>query len=233
MSEVQTPPPAVTDSAEERQGNRKLLLLLVGVVGVVVLGAAAYFLFLSGGEEEPLPPITKGTPAAEADADKADKNNGGQGENSGEGQVIPDPVDDDLKVGTDPFEPLAAETVVVVADETDGGAVPVEDDGSTAGSTGGTTGGTAGGTNGGKDDPAATIMVVKVHAVNAKTEKATVLVDGKSYQVKQGSIFPSTTTGPFKIVDIGTTDKGEAYIKLAYGSDLPAILQVGQQAVFG
>jgi hypothetical protein len=222
MSDLQTLPPeapaAPADS--EGQGNRKLLLLLVGVVGVVVLGAAAYFLFLSGGEEEPLPPITKGTPAAEAGAGKSGQDEANTGGNDDGGQVLPGSADDDLKVGTDPFEPLPAEEAAAAEAETaatDDGATAVTDEG-----------------NGGKGgDVAATTYEVQVASVDSGSGKANVVVDGKSYVVKVGDVFPSATTGPFKAVAVGKSNAGVPYVKVAYGSDLPVIIKKGGSAEFG
>lgn len=221
MSDLQTLQPEATDSsASEGQGNRKLLLLLVGVVGVVVLGAAAYFLFLSGGEEEPLPPITKGTPAAEAGAGKSDQDETNGGGNDGDGQVLPESASDNLKVGTDPFEPLPAEEAAAVAAAdtaaTDSGATAVTDEGT-----------------GGKGDNAATVYQVQVASVDSASGKANVVVDGKSYVVKVGDVFPSATTGPFKAVAVAKSNAGVPYVKVVYGSDLPVIIKKGGSAEFG
>lgn len=221
MSDLQTLPPEAPEAPAdfEGQGNRKLLLLLVGVVGVVVLGAAAYFLFLSGGEEEPLPPITKGTPAAEAGAGKSGQDESNAGGNDDGGQVLPGSADDDLKVGTDPFEPLPAEEAAAAEAEsaaTDDGATAVTDEG-----------------NGGKADAAATTYQVQVASVDSNSGKANVVVDGKSYAVKVGDVFPSATTGPFKAVAVGKSNAGVPYVKVVYGSDLPVIIKKGGSAEFG
>jgi len=213
MSNVQqvTDPDLVT--GVDDPNRRRLMLVLAIAGGVIIAGAAAYFLFLSGGGSDtedfgPLPPQTGAT----AKPDKGD-------DESPETKPLPEEFDG--VVGRDPFQPLAAEAVVppVVEDvEVEATSEPIE-----AGTD----------ATGGDDSADANTSQVKVKAVSVAKGQASVSVDGKQYTVKEGVVFPSATTGPFKAVVIGMTAAGRAFVKVEYGSDLPVVIKSGGSAHFG
>ncbi len=201
-------------SGDGSGGNRRLLVALAALAGVLVIGAAVYFLFLSGDSADdelaavPRAPVT-GTHDAKPD--------------NGDGGVVGDKVPEEFKgnVGRDPFAPLAFELVtetptateVPTAEPTDGtGGTPVTDPQPTATS----------------DPGAVSGYVVEVKSVDVAKDKANIDVNGKLYSVKTGEVFPSSTTGPFKVLRLGP---GTA--KVLFGSDLPVILKQGSPVTFG
>jgi hypothetical protein len=194
-------------------GNRRLLVALAALAGVLVIGAAVYFLFLSGDSSDD---ELAAVPRAQATGTHAPK------ANKGDDGVVGDKVPEEFKgnIGRDPFAPLAFELVSATPTEapttepTDGtgGTTPTTDPQPTATSDPGTT----------------TAYVVEVKSVDVAKNKANIAVNDKLYTVKTGEVFPSSTTGPFKVLRLGA---GTA--KVLFGSDLPVILKQGSPVTFG
>ena len=211
MSDTMQGPPAQELSPGPHDGSgssrRRLLIVVVVVAGVLVLGAATYFLFLSGGSsDEEFAPVTRGTPAATPDNGKK---SGGQ---SNGGDKVPQKVDQDVAVGTDPFEPLAAEAPVVSA-------APVATDPADPTGTG---------------DPAADAGVYQltVKSVNLEKDTANIDIDGKLYTVKAGNTFPSLTQGPFLLVRVDASQTGQGLARVIFGSDTPVVMKVGNTVTY-
>ena len=130
-------------------------------------------------------------------------------------------------VGRDPFAPLAfeLETAEPVATEpaptepaaTDPtGGIPATDPQPTS-----------------TNAPATSAYVVEVKSVNVASGRATIDVNDKTYTVKTGDVFPSDTTGPFKVLRLSKLDSGRGIAKVLFGSDLPVILKQGHPVTFG
>jgi hypothetical protein len=201
-------------------GQRRTVLAVVLVAGLLVLGAATYFLFLSGGSsDENLGVVTSGAPkAAPVDGKKSNQANNND--------KVPQQVDANVQVGRDPFAPLAAEAPVVT--EPDPNSVP------------GTGTGTTGTTGDGSTNPTTpvdtttneTVYSLTVKSVNANKGTADIDINGKVYTVSTGDVFPSETTGPFKLVKVSRSDSGQGQARVIFGSDLPVVLKQGKTADF-
>jgi hypothetical protein len=204
-----------------------------GAAVVLVLGLAVYFLFLSGGGEEEFEPIPSaaGTATEETD-DKGKKDE----------EKVPEEVDDDFRVGRDPFAPLAVEEVTV--DET-----VTEDDGSTDTDTGtgaDTDAGTGTGGTGNTPDPAPTASPtptedpepevtsykVTLKSVDVAKSSAVIEVNGKRYQVKVKDLFTNSTTGPFKLTRVGELPSGKDTATVVFGDDAPVEIVQKETEVF-
>ena len=211
-------------SSEGPGGNRRALIALAALAGALVIGAAVYFLFLSGDSNDD---ALAAVPQTQATVTQEAKGNNGDGDKAG------DKVPEEFKgnVGRDPFaplafeletaepvatEPVATEPVATDAPATDPTGVPTTDPQPTSGS-----------------PPATSAYVVEVKSVNVASGRATIDVNDKTYTVKTGDVFPSDTTGPFKILRLSKTDSGRGVAKVLFGSDLPVILKQGHPVTFG
>jgi len=193
MSELMQAPPAsdldgLEASGESGRSSRLIALLAVGA-GLVVLGLAAFFLFFSGGGDELAGAVPGAQPSASAEPGK---------QKAGKKDKAP-PVFDSA-VGRNPFQPLAVEEVVVAptAEVAPGGA----------------TGGTAG-----TDGAAAPIAPPDYYLVAYRGESGgtvTMVVNGVTYQVVSGDLFPDRAAGPFKMERV--TDGGKKVV-IRFGSE--------------
>lgn len=195
-------------------GSRKLLLILAGVAGLVVLGAAVYFLFLSGGSEEELGTV----PTAQPPSSSAQPNgkNGGKDDNT-----LPQAVDKNFKVGTDPFKPLPAEKL---KDTSTGTGTGTSTDTGTGTSTGT---GTGTGTGSGTGTGTVTSYTVGVTSVDVAKGTAQLQVNGEDMTVKVDQVFPDAKTGPLKLVAVTSNAA-----KIQLGSGMVLTLNVGKSTVF-
>ena len=201
-------------------GNRRLLVIIAAVAGVLVVGAAAYFLFLSGGgTDEQLGAVPSSQPTGQPTQSAA------QGTN---GQHVPKHVQNNFKVGTDPFKPLPAEALVTT---------PADDGTSTDTSTGtqtgtstdtstGTQSGTGTGTGTGTGN--VTIYVVQLMSVNTNKGTAKFQVNGLDQDVSSGDNFPDSKTGPLQLIGVNADSA-----RIQYGSGMVVILDVGAGMTFG
>jgi hypothetical protein len=211
-------------SSEGPGGNRRVLIALAALAGVLVIGAAVYFLFLSGGgsgdDELAAVPQTQATGTQDA------KGNNGDGDKAG------DKVPEEFKgnVGRDPFAPLAFELATAEPVATDPVATePAATDAPAADPTGVPTTDPQPTSS----SPATSAYAVEVKSVNVGSGRATIEVNDKVYTVKTGDVFPSDTTGPFKVLRLSKTDSGRGVAKVLFGSDLPVILKQGHPVTFG
>lgn len=228
MSETLASEPleGLDDAADSAGGQRRLLVIVGAAAAVIVLGLAGYFLFLSGGGEEDLGPVPQSAPAPTTPEDKGDKK-------GGKDDTTPAEVDDDFRVGQDPFQPLAVEAVAAdpaVEDPADTGSDSSSTD------TGSDTGTSGGGTSTPTPVPTVTVTAepepteepvsyqVKLVAVDLAKEKATIEVDGKRYLLDVKDMFPSATKGPFQLTGVGKTDSGKATATVVFGADAPVEL---------
>jgi hypothetical protein len=206
-------------SGDGSGGNRRALIALAAVAGALLIGAAVYFLFLSGGsgdDELGAVPHAVATGTQDTKANKDDNGNAG------------DKVPDEFKgnIGRDPFAPLAFE---LVTDEP----VPTEPVPTEPAATDPTGGIPAPDPQPTSDAPATTAYVLEVKSVNVANGRATISVNDNLYTVKTGDVFPSDTTGPFKVLRLGKLDSGRGSAKVLFGSDLPVILKQGNPVTFG
>ena len=212
-------------SSEGSGGNRRALIALAALAGALVIGAAVYFLFLSGDSSDD---ALGAVPQTQANGTKDAKGNNGDGDKAGD--KAGDKVPEEFKgnVGRDPFAPLAfeLETAEPVASEPVAtepppateptGALPTADPQPTS-----------------NNPPATSAYVVEVKSVNVASGRATIAVNDKTYTVKTGDVFPSDTTGPFKVLRLSKLDSGRGVAKVLFGSDLPVILKQGHPVTFG
>ena len=193
MSELmQAPPESGLDGLEasgESGRNSRLIALLAIGAGLVVLGLAAFFLFFSGGGDEVAGTVPGAQPSAPVDPgnDKA-------------GKKDKKPPKFDSSVGRNPFQPLAIEEIVV---EPTPEAAPT-------GATGGTTG-----TDGGSAPAAAPDYYLVVYR-GASGGTASIVVNGVTYDVGPGDLFPDRAAGPFKLERV--TDGGKQAV-IRFGSE--------------
>lgn len=171
---------------EAAGGNRNRMLAVVGIAaGVVVLGLAAFFLFFSGGGDEVYAPPPKGNPpAAEQQG----------GKNHGKDNAVP-PVYQG-EVGTDPFQPLAAEEVVQ----------PPEPDPTASAAP--------------SDGVALSPDYYQVSIASIDGGQTTLVVNGVAYTLTVGARFPDTTTGPFQLEQVAADGSS---VTLKYGSETVTI----------
>ena len=222
---LQAPDETVVDlSSDDGAGdNRRKLMLLGGLAGLLVLGAAVYFLFLSGGSStDTFTPIPQGQPVASPSASATD------------GTKLPDKFQG--TVGHDPFQPLAAEAVVIEPTT-----APTTSTGTGTGT--GTTPTTAPvvipttvvtppPTTTPTTPAPVTRYAVTVNSVNGGKNSAVITVNGKRYTVSVKDNFPSATTGPFDLVRVGQLPSGKDTATVVFGSDLPVELKAGQKEIF-
>jgi len=208
-------------SGDGSGGNRRALIALAAVAGALLIGAAVYFLFLSGDSGDDELGAVPQTQTTRTDDDKGNKGNDDNGSNAG------DKVPDEFKgnIGRDPFAPLAFELVTAEPVPTE--PVPTEPPATDP------TGGTVPDPQPTSDAPATTAYVLEVKSVNVANDRASISVNDKLYTVKTGDVFPSDTTGPFKVLRLGKLDSGRGSAKVLFGSDLPVILKQGNPVTFG
>jgi len=235
LSQESLPPEA--NGADDR--SRRSLLLIGGLAVLLVLGAAGYFLFLSGGSDDEELGVVSAAPApVETDGPKGDKKD----------DNVPNPVDDDIEVGHDPFKPLPQEAVkeepvtVDDSDTTDDGAVV--DNGGTGTGTGTGTGGTqptkpptvnpspSPSPTETKDPDVVTSYKVTLKSIDVKKDSAVIEVNGKRYVVKVGKLFTSSTQGPFKLTKVGELPNGKDTAQVRFGADAPVELIQKDKTVF-
>jgi hypothetical protein len=180
--------------------NSRLLALLAVVAGLVVLGLAAFFLFFSGGGEEDL----GGTvPTAQPPA-AVEPKQGGDKANTKKKDKTP-PVFNG-SVGRDPFQPLAIEEVIV----------PPEAAVQPAGGTG-----TSDGTSSNTAPVAAPDYYLVVYR-GTSGGTVTMVVNGVTYPVQVGDLFPDRAAGPFKVERV--IDGGKKVV-IKFGSETYELTQ--------
>jgi hypothetical protein len=227
---IASPPVEGGEETSAASGQRRLLFVVAGLAGLLVLALAAYFLFLSGGPAEEDLGVVQGAPAPTHNgSDKQDK----QDKQDKNDDTVPDKVDDDFRVGRDPFKPLPQEAEKVV---------PVEDTSTDTGTgTGTNTQPTPQPTVNPSPSPSptptdtpepVTSYKVTLKSVDVNKGKATIEVNGKRYVVKEGALFTSSKTGPFKLVRIGELPSGKDTATVRFGSDAPVELVQKDKTVF-
>jgi hypothetical protein len=176
---MQAPPEDGLDSRDDAGGggrNSRLIALLAVAAGVVVLGLAAFFLFFSGGGEEDLGgTVPSAQPPVVVEPKKGDAKANGKKDKT--------PPVFNGAVGRDPFQPLAIEEVVVPAEP----AAPPAD--GTATSDGSNTGAA----------PAAAPDYYLVVYRGSTGGTISMVVNGVTYPVQVGDLFPDRAAGPFKV----------------------------------
>ncbi len=201
-------------------GNRRLLVIIAAVAGVLVVGAAAYFLFLSGGgTDEQLGAVPSSQPTGQPTQAT------GQGNN---GQHVPKHVQNNFKVGVDPFKPLAAEALVTTPADPTGDASST--DTSTGTQTGTSTDTSSTGTQSGTTTGTGTATTYQVLLVSVNSNKGTAKfkVNGLDQDVSSGDNFPDSKTGPLQLIGVNSDSA-----RIQYGSGMVVILNVGAGMVFG
>ena len=198
-------------------GSRRALVALAALAGVLVIGAAVYFLFLSGSPaEEDIAAVPRAGATGTPDVNE---NKGGTGN---EGDKVPQEYQGN--VGRDPFAPLAFELVTEPAATEAPTTEPTDSTGESP---------TTDPQPSTSETAPASSYVLEVESVNVASDRAVILVNGKPYTVKTDSVFPSSTTGPFKVLRLGQLDSGRGTAKVLFGSDLPVILKEGNPVTFG
>jgi len=232
---VATEPPQAPDADSSGSGQRRLLLVVGGLAALLVVGLGAYFLFLSGGADDEELGVVSAAPApVETDEPKGDKKD----------DTVPNPVDDDIEVGRDPFKPLPQEAVIEESstvddsDTTDDGAVI--DNGGTGSGTGGTQPTKPPTVNPSpspsptetKDPDVVTSYKVTLKSIDVKKDSAVIEVNGKRYVVKVGKLFTSATQGPFKLTKVAELPNGKDTAQVRFGADAPVELIQKDKTVF-
>ncbi len=193
---VETPPDFSADDAGSGSSNRRVLVIVAAAVAAVVVLGVAYVLFFSGGgDDEGAALVVTPRPTTSAEPTPGPK----------KAQTLPATFDDE--VGTDPFEPLAAEEVPVVEES------PLPTTQPTDTSTNPTPTPTPAPT-----DTAVTSYKVTATSVDTAKKTATLTVNGDVFRgVKKGDLLPKGAVVQFEVVGIGS-DKSGAYVSIRLGS---------------
>jgi len=192
---VETPPDFSAEDSGSTTSNRRALVIVAAAVAAVVVLGLAYVLFLSGGgDDEGAALVVTPRPTTSAEPTPGPK----------KAQTLPATFDDE--VGTDPFEPLAAEEVPVVEETTTPTTPPTS---TTPTSTTPTPVPT---------DTAVTSYSITATSVDTAKKSATLKVNDDVFRgVKKGDVLPKGAVVQFEVVGIGS-DKNGAYVSIRLGS---------------
>ncbi|MFZ0323370.1 MAG: hypothetical protein WAN48_04465 [Actinomycetes bacterium] len=215
-----TQPEQGSDEGSSQGSNRRMLLMVGGAVGAVLLLGLAYMTFFSGGGDTVVAVGVTPNPGASVSPSPT----------STKPATLPPTFDD--KVGTDPFEPLAAEAVPVVApSSTDAPTTAPTDAPTTAPTSAPTTAPTPAPTTTTSSAPV-TSYKVTVKSIDGNKLTATLVVNGQTYtNVKKGDKLPKGETVQFLVSNIYTDPTG-SYVVLQLGSGTPETVKEGKSTTF-